>query len=324
MGWPGASIPDHNKASPTTVMTTGHTRGTGRRSASGRSEGTGQSSLIGPTDPYSLGCIRHLPPADARTVGRRHHEDMNEIRTLLRSRSWNRLSPLQLVAAAVATVPPLLILGAVLAGVTGLITEQAMIDLALAAGENPGTFIFGMMFLASPIQWLTGRSQVRVRKYLGIVFYLLAVSNLAMFILEAGIGATFSAPFLVAGMVAVLLATPLFLTSSRWSQRWMGMRRWRLLHRLTYVIAVALVAHVALIGEVGFGSTLIALGFVARIPAVRRWLTQRSVERRPEGSVQLPASSVPWPAMGAAPNSGSSHSGAASPDSPFMRSPRST
>lgn len=147
-----------------------------------------------------------------------------------------------------------------------------MITIALAAGENPGTMTFGAMFLASPMRWMTARSQVRVRKYLGIVFFLLAASNLAMFVIASGFAATLSAPFLIAGTVGVALSAPLFLTSSRRVQRWMVMRRWQLLHKATYVVAIALMAHVVLLGDVGPGFLMIGLGFVARIPAVKRRL----------------------------------------------------
>ena len=58
------------------------------------------------------------------------------------------------------------------------------------------------------------------------------------------------------------------------------MRRWRLLHKATYLVAIALMAHVVLIGDIGLGFVLIALGFAARIPAVRRRIQRRS-HRRP-------------------------------------------
>ena len=152
-----------------------------------------------------------------------------------------------------ATIAPLLVAGTLAAGLAGVITVEAIIEAALVFGEDPGMLTFGAMFLASPVQWATGRTQVPVRKYLGIVFFLLALSNGAMFVIESGMVAAFGAPFLIAGVIALLVATPLFLTSSRWSQRVLGMRRWRLLHRLTYVVAVALVAHVLLAGELGPG-----------------------------------------------------------------------
>lgn len=210
-------------------------------------------------------------------------------RNWLRRPLWNRFTPLQLVVITLATVGPLIAVGAISSGLLGLISTEAMIDLALAAGENPGTITFGAMFLASPVQWLTGRSQVRVRKYLGIVFFLLALSNGAMFVVESGITAAFGAPFLIAGSIAVVLAAPLFLTSSRWSQRVMGMKRWRLLHKLTYLVAAAVLGHVLLIGEVDLGSILIVLGFIARVPLIRRWISRR------DRSSHANAAPVRWP-----------------------------
>ena len=198
----------------------------------------------------------------------------------LRRPVWNRFTALQLLVMALATIAPLVIVGTVSAAVVGLISLETMLSVALAAAENPGMIVFGAMFLASPIQWLTGRSQVRVRKYLGIVFFLLALTNGVMFAIESGVGAMLGAPFLVAGTLALALAAPLFLTSSRWSQRLMGMRRWRLLHKATYVIAAALMAHVVLMPDIGPGFVMIALGFIARIPAVKRWIQERADRRR--------------------------------------------
>jgi sulfoxide reductase heme-binding subunit YedZ len=197
-----------------------------------------------------------------------------------RRRVWNGFTPFQLLVVSLATIAPLLIGGAIGAALLGLISTEAMMQFALAAGENPGMITFGAMFVASPIQWLTGRSQVRVRKYLGIVFFLLALSNGAMFALETGLAAALSAPFLIAGTAALALAVPLFLTSSRRSQRAMGMRRWRAVHKLTYLVAGALLAHVILLGDIGPGAVLITMGFVGRIPVVRRWLTRRAELRR--------------------------------------------
>ncbi len=194
---------------------------------------------------------------------------------------WNRFSLPQLVVMALAAVAPSLIAVTIGGALLGLVSTETMLTLALAAGENPGMITFGAMFLCSPVQWATGRSQVRVRKYLGIVFFLLALSNGAMFVVESGIGAALGAPFLVAGSLALVVALPLFLTSSRRAQRSIGLRRWRRLHRATYLVAAALVAHVVLVGDVGLGFVLISLGTLARIPAVRRRLVNRGDRARP-------------------------------------------
>lgn len=194
--------------------------------------------------------------------------------------SWRRFTPLQLVVLVLATIAPLIIVGSIGAALFGAISFEAMSSLALAAGENPGMITFGAMLLASPVQWVTGRSQVRVRKYLGIAFFLLALSNGAMFVLESGLAATLGAPFLLAGLVSFILAVPLFLTSSRWSQRSIGMKNWRRLHRLTYLVAVGLLVHVVLIGDIGPGAVMIAFGLIARIPMVRRRLSSRATQAR--------------------------------------------
>jgi sulfoxide reductase heme-binding subunit YedZ len=217
------------------------------------------------------------PPSPAPSLPSASHRHPTPLR---RRRVWNGFTPLQLVVLTLATIAPVLIGGAIGAALLGVISTEAVIQFALAAGENPGMITFGAMFVASPIQCLTGRSQVRVRKYLGIMFFLLALSNAAMFVIETGLVSALSAPFLVAGTIAFVLAVPLFLTSSRRSQRAMGMKRWRGLHKLTYIIAAALLTHVVLIGDIGPGAVLITLGFIGRIPAIRRWLTNRAISRR--------------------------------------------
>ncbi|MEM9522245.1 MAG: hypothetical protein AAGA37_23260 [Actinomycetota bacterium] len=208
-------------------------------------------------------------------------------RDVLRRPVWNRFTVLQCLVLVAGAVAPAIILGTIGARLLGLITTEAMIETVLGAGEEPGMFTFGAMLLASPIQWLTGRTQVRVRKYVGIVFFLLALSNGAMFAIESGVAASFSAPFLIAGSLALLVSAPLFLTSSRRSQRAMGMRHWRMLHRATYVVGVALLSHVILIpgeSEIGISAMLIALGLVLRVPPIAR-LLQRRQERQARSSV---------------------------------------
>ncbi len=197
---------------------------------------------------------------------------------------WNRFSLPQLVVLTLATIAPLVIAGVVGARLAGLVTTATMLDVAIAAGENPGMVTFGAMFLASPVQWLTGRSQVRVRKYLGIAFALLAISNGAMFGVERGVAAAIGAPFLIAGSIALAITMPLLLTSSRLAMRRLGLRRWRLLHRGTYLVAAALLLHVVLIPDIGIGFAMISAGFAARLPPVRRRLERPDSRRRRRGA----------------------------------------
>ena len=187
---------------------------------------------------------------------------------LERKRPGRSLSILQRIVVAAAALPLLGIVVMSVAGAAGLIPIDQMVEISLGLGEEPGMAVFAAMLWCSPIQWLVKRTQVPVRKILGILFSGYAVSNFAMFVVERGLAASLSAPFLVAGLVAMVAAIPLLLTSGRWAQRTMGMRNWRALHKLTYLIALALVLHLALIGEPSIGVLLIVAALVVRIPVI--------------------------------------------------------
>ena len=174
----------------------------------------------------------------------------------------------QRVVVGAAAVPLIGIVVTVIGAALGLVSIDQMIEVSLALGEEPGMLVFAAMLWCSPVQWLVKRTQVPVRKMLGILFGGYALSNFAMFVVEQGLAASLSAPFLVAGTVAMVAALPLLLTSGRWAQRKMGMRNWRNLHKLTYVIALALVVHVALIGELTLGAGLILAALVVRVPPI--------------------------------------------------------
>lgn len=167
-----------------------------------------------------------------------------------------------------------------IAGAFGLISIAQMIDVALALGEEPGMFVFAAMLWCTPIQWLTKRTQVQVRKMLGILFAGYAAANFAMFVIEEGLIASLSSPFLVAGTFAMALSMPLLITSGRWAQRKMGMSNWRKLHKLTYVIAFALVLHVALVGEMGLSGALVLGALITRIPPIASTIGHLGRKRR--------------------------------------------
>lgn len=178
------------------------------------------------------------------------------------------LSPVQRIVIAAAALPLIGIAVVTAAGALGFLPVDQMVETSLALGEEPGMAVFAAMLWCTPVQWLVKRTQVPVRKWLGILFSGYAVANFAMFVVDEGLAASVSAPFLIAGSIAMLAAIPLLLTSSRWAQRTMGLRRWRALHKLTYLIALALVLHLALAGEFSFFALLTLAALVARIPPI--------------------------------------------------------
>lgn len=189
------------------------------------------------------------------------------------------LTPIQRLVVAAAALPLLGIAAIAAAGALGLIRTGVMVDLSLALGEDPGMVVFAAMLCCSPVQWYLKQTQVSVRKWLGILFSGYAAANFVMFVVDRGVAASVSAPFLVAGVVAAAATVPLLLTSGRWAQRAMGIRNWRMLHKLTYLIAVALVAHVALIGEIGLTGALVAIALATRLPGCAE-VIRRAGERR--------------------------------------------
>ncbi len=93
-------------------------------------------------------------------------------------------------------------------------------------------------------------------------------------------------PYLILGILALSLLTPLALTSHRWWQKTLG-KAWKRLHQMVYVAASVAVIHLAMAVKGDFlrlqgdiwkpMAAFIALGFflIVRIPAVRRALSAR-------------------------------------------------
>ena len=52
--------------------------------------------------------------------------------------------------------------------------------------------------------------------------------------------------YLAVGLIALIIATPLLLTSNNYAMRLLK-KRWKLLHRMTYFMAIFVVLHIALI-----------------------------------------------------------------------------
>src|SRR5215472_7808396 len=93
--------------------------------------------------------------------------------------------------------------------------------------------------------------------------------------------------FITAGLTAFTLMIPLALTSTKWSIRKLGGRRWRALHRLIYFSATAGVIHYIWLVKADLKkpleyATIIAVLLLARAAL---WLASRNaVDRKPEFS----------------------------------------
>jgi sulfoxide reductase heme-binding subunit YedZ len=103
----------------------------------------------------------------------------------------------------------------------------------------------------TPLRTMTGLSALaRFRRMAGLFVYsysllhLLAYSwfDMGFDVLEIGKD-IFKRPFILVGFTAFVLLTPLALTSFNRAIKALGARRWKVLHRLVYAIAVLSVVH---------------------------------------------------------------------------------
>lgn len=146
-----------------------------------------------------------------------------------------------------------------------------------------GAIIFFMLMLAiSPIAVMTGwRWHKILRRDFGRVVFLIAAFDLSLAsttetarihggLLTRTVGHT----FVLSGTLAVLLMLPLFLTSNKRSERWMG-KNWITLQRLTYVVWALILLHMGvLFGFRSFFFNALEASvplFILHLPPVDRW-----------------------------------------------------
>lgn len=152
-------------------------------------------------------------------------------------------------------------------------------------GENGGLVAFAATLAITPIMTVTGWRILRLRKWFGLLTFVYgSLDGLRFFVLNPP-GSVLDEPFLIAGVLSLLLMVPLALTSNRWSIRRLG-RRWPVLHRLTYVAALVLLLHIALIPgeptEIIVPLALFVPSGVLRIPTVARWFRARRAAAVPK------------------------------------------
>jgi sulfoxide reductase heme-binding subunit YedZ len=127
-------------------------------------------------------------------------------------------------------------------------------------------------------RWSGYNELIRLRRMLGLFAFFYGVLHLGTYVwfdqffdLTAMLRDIVKRPFITAGFVAFLLMLPLAITSTRAMQKRLG-RRWAVLHRLVYVVAIAALLHYAWhkagkndFSEVGIYALIITVLLVARL-----------------------------------------------------------
>jgi sulfoxide reductase heme-binding subunit YedZ len=128
-------------------------------------------------------------------------------------------------------------------------------------GANPIEFItrstgtWALVFLCctltmTPLRLVTGSViWIKLRRMLGLFCFFYASIHFSIWLfldqsldLQAMFHDVIKRPFITMGFVSLVLLIPLALTSNRWSVRQLG-KRWTLLHKLIYIIAITAIAH---------------------------------------------------------------------------------
>lgn len=111
---------------------------------------------------------------------------------------------------------------------------------------------FVMISLAvSPLKWLTGQSVIlRFRRMLGLFAFFYAGAHMLLYLgldqffdFSAIWADIIKRPFITIGFVTFVLLMPLTLTSTNKMIKRLGLRRWKMLHKLNYLIVVLACIH---------------------------------------------------------------------------------
>jgi len=159
-----------------------------------------------------------------------------------------RLSPLQIIVHLSAWV---LAAWLVLDALTGNLTVNPI----QAAEQRTGRYAIYFLALSlacTPLNTIFGlRQAIAVRRPLGLYAFMFAAAHFLIFIgLDYGFDLAIllldvgTKKYIFAGALALLILTPLALTSFKWWMKRLG-KNWKRLHRLVYLAAVAAVFHFA-------------------------------------------------------------------------------
>ena len=148
------------------------------------------------------------------------------------------------------------------------------------------TLVFLCLSLAmTPARLITGWAGfIRLRRMLGLFCFFYAMLHFLIwlwldhdFTIAAMWRDVLERPFIAFGFLAFVLLVPLALTSTHWAQRILG-RRWSLLHRFVYAIAVLAILHYwwhkagkSDFETVSIYGAVIVLLLLMRLPMIKRY-----------------------------------------------------
>jgi sulfoxide reductase heme-binding subunit YedZ len=151
-----------------------------------------------------------------------------------------------------------------IAEIENVLGFSALVLLMASLACTPARRVFGWTWPA------------RVRRLLGLfAFFYVSLHFLTYLLVDQGLDAgrilddIARRPFITVGFAALVLLTPLALTSTTASIRRLGYRRWQLLHQLAYVAGVLAVIHFIWRVKIDVSQPLVYAGVLAVLLLIR-------------------------------------------------------
>ena len=144
----------------------------------------------------------------------------------------------------------------------------------------------------TPLRIVTGQAwPIALRRLLGLFAFAYAVLHFSVWVVldfffdwALMVDDIVERPYVTIGMTALILLTPLALTSTTGMIKRLGARTWRRLHRLVYVAAVLAVLHYIWLAKVGVNTPWIYAAVLAVLLGIRAVDALRRRIRRPARS----------------------------------------
>jgi methionine sulfoxide reductase heme-binding subunit len=129
----------------------------------------------------------------------------------------------------------------------------------------------------TPLRILTGQAwPITLRRLLGLFAFAYALLHFSVWVVldfffdwELMMADIVKRPYITVGMTALVLLTPLALTSTSGMIKRLGGKAWRRLHRLAYVAAILGVLHYLWLAKVGVHTPWIYAAVLAVLLAIR-------------------------------------------------------
>ncbi|MCS6845253.1 MAG: sulfoxide reductase heme-binding subunit YedZ [Caldilineales bacterium] len=194
-----------------------------------------------------------------------------------------RPTPFQVAVHIAALTPLVALVGAAL---TDNLTVNPIQEATFRTGKTAMALLVASLACTPTYTVFGFRPALQVRRALGLYAFFYALLHFAIFFgLDYGLDVNLvllelaEKRYILVGAAALLLLTPLALTSTKGWQRRLG-KGWKRLHRLVYPAGVLVIFHYIWVQKSDIREPLIwgsilGLLLVLRLPPVRRWVVGR-------------------------------------------------